>query len=228
MWWVWLVILVMRLTCRSPQVEEVPGYPPDPDFLRAEQTLGFGWRAFVRSAVGGLYVWRVSPDIGEDARAMALAAIEGGWDDGGAGLDDVAMCGLALAAVGRDEEAVGVFRRVAKRWPDCVEARLMFAMGLMELGRWGEAEGELAAASRRAPAMAETRLLQGVACYYRGRANYGAAMFDQVVKMQPGWAPGWMGLASALTWASDPWAGPSMRPRGPASWRPGTPTHGPA
>lgn len=195
-----MVILVLRLTCRSPQLDDAPSYPPDPDFLRAEQTLGFGWRAFVRTAVGGLYVWRVNPEIGDDARAMALAAIGGGADDGGAGLDDVAMRGLALAAMDRHEEAAEVFGQAARRWPNCVEIRLMSAIGLMELGRWREADGELAAASRRAPAMPETRLLQGVACYYRGRASYGAAMFDQVVRMRPGWAPGWMGLASALTW----------------------------
>ncbi|HPA20503.1 MAG TPA: tetratricopeptide repeat protein [Verrucomicrobiae bacterium] len=198
-WCVWLVMLVLRLVCRSPQVEEGAAYPPDPDFLRAEQTLGFGWRHFVRSAVGGLHVWRVTPDIGEDSRTMALAKIDEGADVSGAGLDDVAMRGLALAGVGRHEEAATVFSLASKRWPGCVELRLMRAIALMEQGQWQEADVELAAASRRAPALTETRLLQGVACYYRGRANYGAAIFEQVVGMRPDWAKGWIGLGSALS-----------------------------
>lgn len=194
------MILVVRLACESPRVDEAPSYPPDPDFLRAEQTLGFGWRHFVRTAVGGLYVWRVNPEIGEDGRAMALAKVEGDDDPMGEGLDDVAMRGLALAAMDQPEEALAVFDRAAVRWPNCVEVRLMRAIGLMRLGRWPEADGELSAASRRAPAMPETRMLQGVVCCYRGRANYGLSMFEQVVAMRPDWAPGWMGLASALTW----------------------------
>jgi len=201
MWWLWLVIVVLRLACQSPRgADEAPSYTPDPDFQRAEQTLGFGWRHFVRTAVGGLYVWRVNPEVGEDALAMARATLEAGDEVAGAGLDDVAMRGLALSATGRLEEALGVFDGAARRWPNCVEVRLMRAIGLMRLGRWPEADGELAAASRRAPAMAETRLLQGVVCLYRGRMQYGLPMFEQVVAMRPDWAPGWMGLASAITW----------------------------
>lgn len=200
MWCVWLALLLLGIACRSPELDDEASYPPDPDFLRAEQTLGFGWRHFLRPAVGGLHVWRVTPNISEDSRLMAMAQIEGMADDiQDPGLDDSAMRGLAFAIAERNEEALSVFDTATRRWPHCVEFWIMGAITLMEEGRWAEAEARLAAASRRAPALTEIRLLQGVTCYYTGRANYGAAIFRQVAESRPDWSPAWTGLAAALT-----------------------------
>lgn len=202
MWSLWLAILLIRLLCGPRDIDPAAFYPPDPDFLRAEQTLGFGWRNFLRPAVGGLHVWRVTPAITEDSRLMAMAQIDSVRDLNDSTPDEVAMRGLALACVDRHDEALAALKSGCERWPGCTEFWIMRAITEMESGQWPEAEASLAAASRRAPSLIETRLLQGVCCYHRARANYGADIFRQVVAGRPDWAPGWMSLAAALTFGA--------------------------
>jgi tetratricopeptide (TPR) repeat protein len=172
LWWISLIVLALRLLLSAPPPEEVVvAFAPDPDFQRAEQTLGIEWRRFVRPVAGGVDVWRVELNLGDDLRAMATATVESAGDVEGAAFDDVALDGLALAALDRSEEAEAAFRELVRRRPRCVEARLMRGVVLAEMARWDEAAGEFRRAVRLAPACAEARMLAVAAERESGNAT---------------------------------------------------------
>jgi tetratricopeptide (TPR) repeat protein len=119
---------------------------------------------------------------GDPAGIERLAAFEARWPE----LRPEASfeLGRALAAAGRDAEALGAFERALAREPGSGSVELHRALVLRRLGRHDEAEAALERAAQLEPALApEVLLLRGVARARQGDPLEGRRLLGEAVAL---------------------------------------------
>lgn len=111
--------------------------------------------------------------------------------------------GLAYARLGRWGRAASLWRRLVRRRPDLLAARLRYGEALLRLGKPAAADEEAAAALRLEPGSPEARRLRGVALARLRRFAEAAEAFRAWIAVAPREAAAEFSLARALLLMAD-------------------------
>ena len=121
---------------------------------------------------------------GDPSAADRLAAFQARWP--GVRPDGDFELGMALAAAGRDAEALAAFDRALALDPGSAPAQLHRALVLRRLGRSDEADAALQSAAALAPELTpETLLLRGISRLQSGDKEGATKLLHTAIEMEP-------------------------------------------